>query len=110
HASAGAVGPMVTQFFASRGGLSGAATVTPDARSNSLIVQASPRDLVEVSQLIRRIDTPTSAAVNEMRIFPLHNSLAVELAPILQAAVSGEGGVGGAVAPRAAPTGQGGQG
>jgi len=111
HASAGAVGPMVTQFFASRGGLSGAATVTPDARSNALIVQASPRDLVEVSQLIRRIDTPTSAAVNEMRIFPLRNSLAEELAPILQAAVSGEGsgGGGGAAAPRAAPSGQGGQ-
>lgn len=111
HASAAVVSGMVTQFFASRGGLAGAATVTPDPRSNSLIVQAGPRDLVEVSQLIRRIDTPTSASVNEMRIFPLRNSLAVELAPILQAAVSGESSSGGGAAQRAAPAqGQGGQG
>lgn len=111
HATAVVVSGMVTQFFASRGGLAGAATVTPDPRSNSLIVQAGPRDLVEVSQLIRRIDTPTSASVNEMRIFPLRNSLAVELAPILQEAVSGGGGPSGGAAQRAAPAqGQGGQG
>jgi len=106
HATASVASGMVTQFFANRAGLAGSATVTPDARSNSLIIQASPRDLVEISQLIRRIDTPTSAAVNEMRIFPLRNSLAEELAPILQAAVAGESGPQGGAA-RAAPTTQG---
>ncbi|HEU5431805.1 MAG TPA: secretin N-terminal domain-containing protein, partial [Thermomicrobiales bacterium] len=109
HATASTASGMVTQFFANRTGLAGSATVTPDARSNSLIVQASPRDLVEVAQLIRRIDTPTSAAVNEMRIFPLRNSLADELAPILQAALAGEAAPQ-AAAQRAAPGGQGGGG
>ncbi len=103
HAAAGTAGTTVSQFFANRRGLSSAVNVTVDVRSNSLIVQAGPRDLVEVSQLIRRLDTPTSAAVNEMRIFPLRNSPAEELAPILQAAISGQTGPGASAGPIAGP-------
>jgi type II secretion system protein D len=111
HAPAGTAGTTVSQFFANRRGLSSAVNVTVDVRSNSLIVQAGPRDLVEVSQLIRRLDTPTSAAVNEMRIFPLRHSPAEEMAPILQAAISGQTGPGASAAPIAGPgPGQGGGG
>ena len=38
------------------GGLSPVVRVTADSRTNSLIVQASPRDMAEVAELIRQID------------------------------------------------------
>lgn len=66
--------------------------VTVDQRSNSLIVRGSPRDLDEVGELIKQIDTPASEAVNQLRVFRLKNSLAEELAPVLQAAIVGQTG------------------
>ncbi len=92
HASATAAQQTVNQFFLSRsGGLGGNVLVVSDFRSNSLIVQASPRDLQEVEALLKRIDVPNSAAVNELRIFPLKNSVAEELATVLQNAISLQG-------------------
>lgn len=82
----------ITQFFADPMGLDTRVLVTADVRSNSLIVQASPRDLVEVAALVNRLDITTSAAVNELRIFPLRNSLASDLATVLADAVSAQGG------------------
>ena len=64
--------------------------MTLDYRTNSLIVQASPRDLQEVESLLKKIDAPTSPAVNELRIFPLKNSFADELAVTLQQAITGQ--------------------
>ena len=61
-----------------------------DYRTNSLIVRASARDLEEIDLLIKKIDVPTSAAVNELRVFTLRNSLAEELAPVLQNAITGQ--------------------
>ena len=37
-----------------------------DVRSNSLMVRASPRDMVEVEAMIARLDTATSASINEI--------------------------------------------
>jgi general secretion pathway protein D len=91
HASATAAQQTVNQFFATRGGLGGNALVVADFRSNSLIVQASPRDLQEVDALLKKIDVPSSSAVNELRIFPLKNSVAEELATVLQNAISIQG-------------------
>ena len=90
HATAVATENVVQEFFFSRGSLGTRARVTADVRSNSLVVQASPRDLLEVGELIARIDTSTSEAVNELRVFPLENSLATEMATILQAAIYGQ--------------------
>ncbi len=91
HASAAAAQQIVQQFLSGRlGGLSGTASVVQDYRSNSLIVQASPRDLQEVDALIKKIDTTTSPAESQLRIFPLRNSVADELAQILQNALSGQ--------------------
>jgi type II secretory pathway component GspD/PulD (secretin) len=90
HTSAADAQTTITEFFANRTGLGAKVLVTADVRSNSVIVQAAPRDLVEVSALLARLDTSTSEAVNELRIFPLQNSLAEELAPILQSAVEGD--------------------
>ncbi|HEY2826421.1 MAG TPA: secretin N-terminal domain-containing protein, partial [Pirellulales bacterium] len=91
HASATAAQQTVNQFFLTRGGLGGNVLVVADFRSNSLIVQASPRDLQEVEALLKKIDTPSSSAVNELRIFPLKNSVAEELATVLQNAISIQG-------------------
>ncbi len=64
-----------------------------DFRSNSLIIQASPRDLAEVSALLAKLDTADGAR-NEIRVFKLRNSLAEQLAPALQEAITGVGAAG----------------
>ena len=91
HTPAAQAQTTVTDFFASRTGLGPVIKATADVRSNSLIVWASPRDLVEVAALIRRIDVSTSSAENELRVFHLRNSLADDLAPILQNAINLQG-------------------
>lgn len=68
--------------------------VTSDFRSNSVIVRASPRDLAEVGTLIAKIDTATTPAVSQMRVFYLRNSRVEELAEILQAAIVGDAAAG----------------
>ncbi|MDZ4821571.1 MAG: secretin N-terminal domain-containing protein [Planctomycetota bacterium] len=64
--------------------------VIADFRTNSLIVRASPTDLREIELLISKIDVATSGTVNELRVFTLRNSLADELAPVLQNAINGQ--------------------
>ena len=90
HASATTVEQRLTTFYADRGGLGTKILITSDFRSNSIIVKASPRDLLEVEQFIAKLDTPTTEAVNEIKVFTLKNSLASELAPILQQAISAQ--------------------
>lgn len=106
HASAAAAKATIDEFIGAspgaapaagatgrvRPGLGTKAVVTADFRSNSLIVQASPRDMAEVSLLIQKIDVADSDAVAELRVFKLENSLADELAPILQNAINGQAG------------------
>ncbi len=67
------------------------ATVVADYRSNSLIVTASPRNLREIGSLVARIDVAQAAAVDEVRIFPLSNALAADMAEVLQTAISQSG-------------------
>jgi type II secretion system protein D len=90
HAPALTVQQTVLEFYTLRFGLGPRIRATADFRSNVLIVQASPRDLEEIAELIAKIDTPTSAAVNELRVFELKNTLADDLAPVLQMAISGQ--------------------
>ena len=92
HATATTAQTTVVQFFANRGGLGPQVQATADARSNSLIVHASNRDMAEVELLIQRLDTPQSDAVNQMQIFRLRNTLAADVGPVLQAAISGAAG------------------
>lgn len=63
--------------------------VVADFRTNSLIVQASPRDIAEVAKLILEIDVESTPAENEIRVFPIKNAVASELQPILQSAITG---------------------
>lgn len=92
HASAAATRTTIDDFFKGRTGLGPKIVVIADGRSNSLIVQAGPRDLAEVELLIGRLDTPGSNAVNQLRIFRLQNSLASDLAPVIQQAIQASAG------------------
>jgi type II secretory pathway component GspD/PulD (secretin) len=62
--------------------------VVSDFRSNSLIVQASPSDLLEVRLLIARIDVESSGSTNELRIFRLKQAMVSDVAPVLQDALN----------------------
>ena len=88
HAAALEVKVTVDEFYANRAGLGTRALVTADDRSNSLIVNASPRDLEEVATLLAKLDTPTSAAINELRVYQLRSALAIELATVLNEAIA----------------------
>lgn len=77
-------------------GLAPRGTIYGDYRSNTLIVQASPRDLAEVATLIESIDVESGDAINEVHIFRLKNTLATELAPVIQEAINGQRITGGA--------------
>ncbi|NQU26547.1 MAG: hypothetical protein HQ567_35130, partial [Candidatus Nealsonbacteria bacterium] len=90
YAAAATAQGTVMEFFANRPALGTKVLVTADFRSNALIVRAGRRDMAEVAELVVRIDTPDSAAVSELRLFKLENSLASDLAPILQAAITGQ--------------------
>lgn len=95
HAQAQQAEEMITQLFApddeDEGPTLGPrALVIVDQRTNSLFVRAAPRDMAEVSAVISKLDTPSGDIENEVRIFRLRNSVATDLAPVLQQAVSGQ--------------------
>lgn len=66
-----------------RPGLSTRIRVSADARTNSVIVQAQPRDMEEVRKVIERIDQDTAGAVAQARMVKLKSANATELAQFL---------------------------
>ena len=74
------------QFFENRQGLGPQVLVAADPRTDSLIVQASPRDMDEVKLLMEQLDAP-QAEVNLAQIFKLKNALAIDIAETLEAAI-----------------------
>lgn len=103
HADAQTARMTFQELFQAKTGLAPKVQATPDVRTNSLIVQAAPRDMLEAARLIEQIDVPHGEVVNQARIFKLRNTLAVDLAAVLQAALDsarsrdgGGGGPGGA--------------
>ncbi|HVX10337.1 MAG TPA: secretin N-terminal domain-containing protein [Pirellulales bacterium] len=88
HATAQVAATTLNQTFGTfNTGLGVRLRVTADARTNALIVQAGPRDLLEVRKLLKQLDTPGSAAVSELRLFRLRYASAAEVAAMLTAAV-----------------------
>lgn len=63
--------------------------VIADVRTNTLIVQASPRDLDEVAAMIRRLDVPGSQITTTTKQFPLKYTTAANLATVVQQALLG---------------------
>lgn len=102
HASAADVKTLIDDYFEQQveGNEDGAsllrsrAFVVADYRSNVVVVNAAPRDQVEVRALVQRIDAARGQAVDEVRVFPLANSLAEDLAEVLQGAISPEEALG----------------
>lgn len=68
-------------------GLAPRVRILPDVRTNSVIVVARPRDMKEVGQVIRKLDAADSSAVSQLKIFPLKNAIADEIAATLQLAI-----------------------
>jgi type II secretion system protein D len=58
------------------------ALVVADARTNSLIVSAGPRDLAEIAALVERIDRPGASA--ELKVFTVINGDAATLVEMLR--------------------------
>lgn len=89
HAAVGTIELSVRQFFTGRKGMGTEAQIVADPRTNSLVVYAAPRDMEEVALLIGQLDVGQGAAVNQVRVFPLENSLAADVAATLQMAIRG---------------------
>jgi type II secretory pathway component GspD/PulD (secretin) len=111
NATASLAATTLSQFFAGAAtGLGPRVNVTADGRTNTLIVQASPRDLVEAARLIKRLDVASSASVNDVRVFRLRRAAAVDVANMLNAALQvSDGAAAGAQPAPAAASPQGGQ-
>ncbi|MFM8325835.1 MAG: secretin N-terminal domain-containing protein, partial [Pirellulaceae bacterium] len=83
HAAAADAEQTVRSFFVEkpesgetdRTGLGTRVRVVADKRTNSLIIEASPRDLIEVARLIEQIDVEGAEAQSEIRVFELQNAL-----------------------------------
>jgi len=72
-----------------RPGLGTVPRLIADFRTNSLIVNASPRDIAEIAHLIDELDIEGAAAENQLKVFRLKNALADDLQTVLQEAITG---------------------
>jgi len=92
YASAVSVQETITTFFANRdGGLTPTIRSTADERTNSLIVHAAPRDMLEVARLVERLDTLDGGTVQRTRVFEIENSLAADVAETLRETIAAAG-------------------
>lgn len=79
-------------------GVPGAATTSPaspltivaDYRSNSLIVKSGSANLALVEKILKELDVVDSEAQNEVRVIPVRNAMASDLAAVLQDAINGQ--------------------
>ncbi len=88
HASASQVEKTVREFLSNRGGLGPDVNITADSRTNTLMVNAAPRDLEEVTRMIEKLDAGTSESVNQARIIQLKNALAADVAQTITSAIT----------------------
>jgi len=61
-----------------------AIAVTVDARSNTLIISASPENLMVVKELLKQIDSQNYSDAADIRLFQLKHAKASQLATVLQ--------------------------
>lgn len=87
HAVATTVEQKLNEFYTDQEGLGTRIRVASDVRTNSVIVQARPRDLSEISKFIREIDKDESASAARARVFQLKSAVAEELAIFLNMAI-----------------------
>ncbi len=98
HASAVDIETRVRDFFVQRPGtdqenraaLGTRVRIVSDFRTNALIVQAAPREILEVEALIMQLDVEGSDTENRVQVFRLKHALAEDLAQVIQEIVSGQ--------------------
>jgi len=89
HATAATLQDTIQDFFANRDGeLTPSIELTVDPRTNSLIVHAAPRDMLEITRLVDRLDTVEGEVVLRTRVFPIQNSLAIDIAETLRETIN----------------------
>jgi len=77
---------------AASGARAHAIAVQPDARTNSLIVWASPTEMENIETIVNRLDTAQPAMEMGIRVVQLKQALAEDLAQVLQDSLIGERG------------------
>jgi len=83
-ADARRVSQTVQTLYRSGGpGTASPVTVNVDERLNALVVSAGQSDLKRIAELVKKLDTDQVANVSEIRIFPLVQARATQLASIL---------------------------
>lgn len=75
--------PGMAAGTAGRGTSRDALALSVDARSNTLIVSASPENLTIVREIVRKLDTRDSAATGDVKLYVLKNARASTLATTL---------------------------
>jgi len=95
HAAATETANTIITSFANRQGAGqglsmqlNAGQVIADFRTNALIVQANPRDMLEIEAMIRQLDVQGSDLTAFMRRFQLKNTLATEMQTVLTNALN----------------------
>ena len=77
----------IREFYEERGGLGARATISADARTNSLLVRARPNDLSEIRSLVASLDAEAAGSLSRVALFPLEFAEAGELADFLNAII-----------------------
>ncbi|HEV3299116.1 MAG TPA: secretin N-terminal domain-containing protein [Planctomycetaceae bacterium] len=82
HGIAAQIAKSVNDFYKGRSGLGTVVSAVSDARTNSVIVQARPRDLEEVAKLIAKLDGPTASQAT-VKVFTLTHGDAATIVRLL---------------------------
>lgn len=88
NATAATVQTSLTTFLANRTALGLRARLMADARTNSVIVSASPRDFAEIDRIVDEMDRPEGMATSRGQVVAAKNVLATDLAQTLQLAIA----------------------
>ncbi|WP_437203272.1 secretin N-terminal domain-containing protein [Planctomicrobium sp. SH664] len=84
HAVATTAKEMLDSFYGTEPvGLGTRLKSVADSRTNSVIVQARPRDMTEIAKFIKDLDSEQSNAVSQLRVITLKSATATELAEFL---------------------------
>ena len=83
HGYAAQVARSITDFYRTPRALGTSVNVFADPRTNSIIVQARPRDLEEVDGPILQLDSQTASQAT-IKIFPLQNGDATSISRLLE--------------------------
>ena len=83
HADAKAVQGTLRQLYRSQGGSDTDLSIGVDERSNALVISGENKDLQRVSDILAQLDRKDVKRVTEIKVFPLANADAEELAQML---------------------------